>query len=181
MVHSVTNSDSRIFCTACLTWGSLLWGWASGGFESCHQAGCVLPIFRMHILFIPSEEWISQGGRKRCQTGVVQPADLPELLSLWCFMPTSGALRVAVLIHSGSFPTPLLTLALCVSAHPFSNYLLTKKATQSSSTNSYLSQGRSQGCSASKQAIRVCVVMFHAGGSSSCKQTSAMGLLLIIR
>lgn len=176
MVHSVTNSDSRIFCTACLTWGSLLWVWASGGFESCQQASCVLPIFRMCILFIPSEEWISQGGRKRRQTGVVQPADLPELLSLWlhvdlwdiascCFDP------LRLFPNSFAYLSPV---CVCTS-------LLTKKATQSSSTNLYLSQGRSQGCSASKQAVRVCVVMFHAGGCSSCKQTSAMGWLLIIR
>lgn len=104
----VLSEVGCVFRTPCSTRGSVLGLWAAGGLESCRQADCVLPVFRVYIqgvrLIPPAEGSVSQGGRKRHQAGVVQP-QAPSRAHLSCsasgLVPASGTLRAAGATRGG--------------------------------------------------------------------------------
>lgn len=94
----------------------------SGGIECCHQAGRVLLVFRVNVLFIPSQELVSQGSRKQHQADVVKPSHLPGELT-WAAEPLAvcWSLGCCEWLLSSTLLTPSLPLALYVPAHPLSN------------------------------------------------------------
>lgn len=121
--YSVKNPDSLILCSACLAWGAHCGSGLLQGLT--HRAGCVLLVFWVYVLFMPSQELISEGSRKHHQADADKPSHLPGELT-WAAEP----LGYCEWLFGSSLLTPSLSpVRVCTSLQQF----LTKNVSWSSS------------------------------------------------